>query len=180
MKKILIVAIATVLLFTGCLDSQTDRDRKAVNAQQEQYGMGQPVPSFDHSFERELVINLYSIRNKNIATHTVIYSKMGTILYDCPSIGYGIPYDTSLTNPWKRETGSNGSVAIGQAEPNGIFASTNTAATFVMCVGAGGVLEPLYFESEVASFPFSLEVNYETARVTKAGKTSKGAIIKMQ
>jgi hypothetical protein len=93
---------------------------------------------------------------------------------DCPSMGMGLPYDTSLTNPLQvaRLHYKSGVTTIGQAEPNGVFASTNTSATFVMCVGPGGVLEPMYIETKVTVYPGPVVVDYETNRVTRIGKAS--------
>ncbi|MBS3903223.1 MAG: hypothetical protein KGZ30_02475 [Anaplasmataceae bacterium] len=150
--------------------SQEIRDRQTVNRQQEQYGKAQPVPAFDWSLERDLVIKLYNIRNQRLATHSVWRSDYGTIEGDCASMGYGIPYDTSLTNPLQFVYGSHGaSAAIGQAEPNGIFASTNTSATWVMCVGKTGLIEPHYIESKVTVYPGPVEVDYEKNKVVRAG-----------
>ena len=91
--------------------------------------------------------------------------------------GFGIPYDTSLTNPLKPYYYSSGSVAVEQAEPNGIFASKNSAATWVMCViqeGARATTVPVYIESKVTVYPFPVAVDYETNRVARdtTGKAS--------
>jgi hypothetical protein len=152
---------------------QEDRDRKVVQSQQEQYAIGQPIPVFDWSLERNIVIELYGIRNQNVATHSVWRGDMSVIEGDCPSVGYGIPYDTSLTNPLQPYGYSSGGyTSIGQAEPNGVFASTNTAATWVMCVGESGLAEPVYVEAKVTVFPYPVKVDYQNNRVTKAGKAS--------
>ena len=80
---------------------------------------------------RDLVIQLYHLRNEKVATHTLWRSDYGLIEGDCASIGYGIPYDTSEDQKgWTRDA----LAAIEQAEPNGIFASKNTTATWVMSV----------------------------------------------
>ena len=121
--------------------SQEAKDQAAVDRQQKQYAKAQPIPTYDWSLERDLVIQLYNIRNQRVATHSVWRSNYGMVEGDCPSMGYGLPYDTSLTNPWRtiwnsgNGAGGFAGVAIGQAEPNGVFASTNTSATWVMCVG---------------------------------------------
>jgi hypothetical protein len=157
----------------GCSSSQERKDQKAVDRQQAQYGKAQPIPTFDWSLERDLVIQLYRIRNQRVATHSVWRSNYGTIEGDCPSMGYGIPYDTSLTNPKRGlrvcEAGGCGLATVGQAEPNGIFASTNTSATWVMCIGAGGVVEPHYIESKVTVYPGPVKVDYEKNRVVRSG-----------
>lgn len=176
MKKILILAIASVML-TGCLEeSQTQKDKESVERQQSQYAKSQPVPAYDWSIERHMVTQLYNIRNMEATTHSVWRSDRGMIEGDCSSIGFGIPYDTSLTNPLTSKrfgSGTNWSRAVvEQPEPNGIFASKNTAATWVMCAGPGGVIEPIYVETKVTTYPYSVSVNYETNRVKKSGKAT--------
>lgn len=176
MRLTLILVITAMFVFTGCSsDSQEARDRKAVERQQSQYAKSQPIPAFDWSMERHLVIELYKLRNKRVATHSVWRSDFGTLEGDCPSMGYGIPYDTSLTNPLMATSEDDDGddrrslTSIGQAEPNGVFASTNTAATWVMCTGKSGMLEPHYIESKVTVYPGPVEVDYSTGRVQRVG-----------
>lgn len=173
-KALILIALLAPLLMGadgGCsgTPNQETKDRETVRAQQSQYAARQPVPVYDWSLERELVRKLYDMRNQRVATHSVWRSNYGTIEGDCASMGYGIPYDTSLTNPLQptgRRTTSL--TSIGQAEPNGVFASTNTAATWVICASKGG-LEPVYVESKVTVYPGPMKVDYETNRVTPAG-----------
>ena len=124
-----------------------------------------------------MLIELYNARNMRAATHSVWRSITGVIEGDCPSMGFGIPYDTSLTNPIKgsvyRPGGTNLKIlTVEQAEPNGVFASKNTAATWVMCTGTGGIIEPIYVETKVTAYPYPLTVDYDTNRVVKAGKAT--------
>ena len=166
---LLIVMVLAVMIFTSCTEGSTVSERRTVSKQQDQYLIGQPIPSMDWSLERQLVIELYLIRNRQVSTHAVWRSDYGLIEGDCPSFGYGLPYDTSLTNPLQRVGYSSSSVAVEQAEPNGIFASKNTAATWVMCVGDGGSIEPVYVESKVTVYPGPVTVDYGTNRVTRSG-----------
>lgn len=181
------VILVFVLLLggTGCNTrppSQEAKDRQVVQTQQSQYAKGQPIPTYDWSLERDLVIQLYNIRNERVATHSVWRGDFSVIEGDCPSIGYGFPYDTSLTNPLMATTVDEFGIAhtyqggsltsIGQAEPNGVFASTNTSATWVMCVGDGGTIAPVYVETKVTVYPYPLNVDYEKNRVTRAGESS--------
>jgi type II secretory pathway pseudopilin PulG len=170
----MLLVIAPVLGASSCVSesNQEQKDKAAVQRQQSQYGKAQPVPTFNWSLERDLVIQLYNLRNQRAATHSVWRSDHGMIEGDCPSMGFGIPYDTSLTNPLQTVSGHQSLATIGQAEPNGVFASTNTVATWVMCVGAGGVIEPVYIETKVTVYPGSVHVDYETNRVTRTGKPS--------
>ena len=172
--KLLAVALGLGLAFVGCdSSSQTDKDKASVEAQQSQYAKAQPIPAYDWSLERDLLIKLYDLRNDKVSTHSVWRSDYGMVEGDCTSMGFGMPYDTSLTNPFQTEyiyKGAGG--VVGQAEPNGVFASTNTSATWVMCVGTGGTLEPHYVESKVTVFPYPVKVDYATNRVTRAGKAT--------
>ncbi|OGZ44483.1 MAG: hypothetical protein A3J55_04560 [Candidatus Ryanbacteria bacterium RIFCSPHIGHO2_02_FULL_45_17b] len=174
------VTIVTVAL-AGCEQKQTSesRDAKRVMQQQDQYEKSQPVPVFDWSLERHLVIELYRTRNQKVATHSVWRSDYGLVEGDCPSMGYGLPYDTSLTNPLvatniaqtgEQHTYQGGSLtSIEQAEPNGVFASKNTSATWVFCIGESGSLEPVYVESKVTVYPGPVKVDYDRNRVTRSG-----------
>ncbi|MCA9130892.1 MAG: hypothetical protein KDB22_27600 [Planctomycetales bacterium] len=170
------------VLLSGCNQKSVTtetRDAARVQQQQSQYEKGQPIPSFDWSLERHLVIELYRVRNQKAATHSVWRSDYGTIEGDCPSYGYGVPYDTSLTNPLvatdtslegDRKTYQGGALtSIEQAEPNGVFASKNTSATWVMCIGEAGSIEPVYVESKVSVYPGPVKVDYERNRVTRSG-----------
>ncbi len=158
------------------------RDAMHVQQQQSQYEKSQPVPMFDWSLERHLVVELYRVRNQKVVTHSVWRSDYGMVEGDCPSYGYGIPYDTSLTNPLvATSTDMTGTThdyhggaltSIEQAEPNGIFASKNTSATWVMCLGKSGQIEPVYVESKVTVYPGPVKVDYQHNRVTRSGASN--------
>lgn len=197
MKKLLIAASVISVMATACApatakagffsvnDTAATIESKQVNNQQKQYAKVQPVPFFDWSFERDQVIQLYRLRNFQAATHTVWRGDTSVIEGDCPSIGFGIPYDTSLTNPVTATdednygSRNNALASIGQAEPNGVYASTNTSATWVMCVGPYGKVEPHYVEAKVTGYPYSAKVDYATGRVTRAAG-AKGVSIQLK
>lgn len=178
MKKLIgiLTVLVSALLVTGCLpDSEATKEAKSVGKQQGQYAKGQPVPVFNWSLERHLLAELYKLRNKKVTTHAVWRSDYGMIEGDCPAMGYGLPYDTSLTNPLmttdEDQTGNRNSAlaTIEQPEPNGIFASKNTSATWVICIGEFGGLEPVYVESKVTIYPGLVKVDYEKNRVVRSG-----------
>jgi len=178
MKNLLsMLLLVPIIGLASCADAAPDAnktDAQNANKQQQQYATAQPVPFYDWSLERDMVRQLYNIRNMEATTHSVWRSDLGTVEGDCPSIGFGIPYDTSLTNPlveYRRYSSSAASV-VEQPEPNGIFASKNTAATWVMCAGSTGAIEPIYVETKVTTYPYSVKVDYTTNRVTKAGQAS--------
>ena len=174
MKKFLALLGVSVLII-GCNEpTQEKKDREQVQRQQSQYSASQPVPTFNWSLERHLMIELYNLRNIRAVTHSVWRSDLGTIEGDCASVGFGIPYDTSLTNPLQHYSGRSAGEgsAVEQAEPNGIFASKNTAATWVMCAGENGQIAPIYVETKVTTYPYSVSVDYDKNRVIKSGETT--------
>ncbi len=184
MKRLFILMFMGLVL-AGCNEgnaTQNSKDAKAVQRQQSQYAASQAVPAFNWSLERHLVIQLYQIRNMKAATHSVWRSDRGIVEGDCSSIGFGLPYDTSLTNPLvatdidlqgEEHDYQGGALAsVEQAEPNGVFASKNTSATWIMCAGDSGVIEPIYVETKVTVYPYPVKINYTTNRVTKAGAST--------
>lgn len=185
MKRFIIALTLIIAVFglSACNSSVSNKESQAVARQQDQYAKGQPVPAFDWSLERDLVIKLYQMRNQRVATHTVWRSDYGMIEGDCASIGYGIPYDTSLTNPLvatdiddqgEEHSYQGGALAsIEQAEPNGIYASKNTTATWIMSVDKDtSQIMPLYIEGKVTVYPYPVSVDYTANRVYRAGKPS--------
>ena len=184
--KYLILMITSLIVISGCgekgTQTQAAKTSVSVERQQSQYAKAQPIPAYDWSLERDMVIQLYNIRNMKALTHSVWRSDRGLIEGDCASIGFGIPYDTSLTNPLvatdidqegeEHHYQGGALTSIEQPEPNGIFASKNTAATWVMCAGEAGTIEPVYVETKVTVYPYSVSVDYPSNRVRKAGKAS--------
>lgn len=182
-RKILAVAaVVSCFMLTGCVEGSTNAaedESRNVNRQQQQYAIGQPVPVFNFSLERDLQIKLYQLRNKKVATYTVWRSDYGMIEGYTASLGYGLPYDVSLTNPLvatdidnqgEEHSYQGGSLtSIEQPEPNGIFASKNTTATWVMAVDeVTGSLMPIYIEGKVTVYPYPVTVDWEHNRVARA------------
>lgn len=176
----IVTAIIAASTLTACLpesNSSDANDTRAVQRQQSQYQKAQPIPAFDYSLERDLLIQLYQVRNSEVTTHSVWRSDYGTVEGDCPSMGYGLPYDTSLTNPLTPtdlnqtgvQQGHGALTSVSQPEPNGVFASTNTSATWVFCTGESGALEPVYVESKVTVYPGPVDVDYTQNLVARRG-----------
>lgn len=169
-RTISLLIAAVSLTFSGCIEgTASDIDAKAVNEQQKQYAVAQPIPKFDWSLERDVAIQLYQARNQNVNTYTVWRSDFGQILGDCPSVGYPIPYDVQLTNPLVGDYYRNGgTIVVEQAEPNGLYSSKNSIATWVRCrceVDGKTVTVPVYIEDKVTTYPYPVRVDYENNRV---------------
>ena len=79
-----IIGIIAAIFLTGCSqESQESKDSAITDRQQSQYAIGQPIPTFDWSLERHLLIELYNARNMRAATHSVWRSITGVIEGDC-------------------------------------------------------------------------------------------------
>ena len=172
-----VICVMCLCVSLGCefKAGQEEKDSQSVNAQQEQYAAKQPVPAFNFSYEREIVRQMYMIRNRQVSTHTVWRSDYGMIEGDCPCVGYPIPYTTSLTNSSQiaiKRVPNIGyySGVVEQAEPNGLFPSKSTSATWIPCVDGMGGIAPVYVESKVTAYPYPVKVDYEKNRVYKDGE----------
>lgn len=165
-----LVVVVGALALGGCgpmpWDSARTREARSIEANQKQLIDSYPVPRFDTSLERDILVQLYTLRNKARNTHSVFMSDgTATPFYDCPSIGYPIANDVRLTA---------GSTTDGnpQAEPNGVYPADSSWGTWVMCVEGDGSLTPVYNESNTLTFPFPVSVDYATGRITKVGDPS--------
>lgn len=168
MKKFLLLI---PVLLIGCGQTTSKTDAVLVEKQQEIYSNSQPIPFFDHSLERQAAIELYEARNENVRTWTVWRSDYGLIEGHGESIGYPIPYDVQLTNPLMLGyKGHNVGVAVlEQPEPNGLWSSKNSIATWIrLVVSRNGktYVTPVYVEGKVTTYPYPVKVDYEKNRVT--------------
>lgn len=150
--KKLLGGLAAVSLL-GCGNADVTAENNAVGRQQLIYVKNQPVPFFDWSLERHLMIQLYVARNSAVVTYTYVQNQFnGKIKSWCPSIGYPIPADTQLTNPLQIIYAHSQYGVIEQPEANGLYTSKNTRGTFVMCTDKNGMVVPRYHEQDADAF----------------------------
>jgi hypothetical protein len=144
----------------------SSQERDAVDRQQTVYATAQPIPTYDYSLERDRITGLYNARMSAAATWSVWRSNTGVIEGDCPSSGYPLPYGVQLTAP---DAYHMNGVTLPQAEPNGLFTNgVTTNGTWVFCV-TDGQITPMYVESVVTAYPYTVTVDYEKNRVIKSG-----------
>lgn len=146
----------------GCNTSTPSGAAAQEHAQQDlqmqQFLRNQPVPSFDWSLERHMLIQLYAARQKATNTFSVVQSEFtGKILWSCPSMGFPLPYATQLTNPLQGQWAQKGAqgiagISINQQEPNGLFTPATADGTWVPCVDEKGRITPVYEERKVTTF----------------------------
>jgi hypothetical protein len=163
MRKVLVVAlflIAFVGTFAGSCDDTTavEKERNATNNQMSQLLNSQPIPVFEWSLEREIVIDIFRARNEAVSTWSVVQNPYtGAIMFECPSIGYPIPGGTKLTNPYQIPGNDWSNTSIPQAEPNGLYIPESSAGTYINCVNENGTVSPVFEEFYVQTFPFPVE-----------------------
>lgn len=156
----LLLAVPLLLANEGGCDerpSAAKQEQAAQDIQMQQFMRNQPVPSFDWSLERHMLIQIYAARQKATNTFTVVQSDYtGKIMWSCPSIGFPLPYATQLTNPSQLISRYDGSVrvsgVVGQQEPNGLFTPAAADGTWVPCVDERGRITPVYEERKVTVF----------------------------
>lgn len=158
MKKTILILIASAALLAGCIQDNsddTDRDKQEVLIRQGQAQAGMPAI---HNFtEKKMVKMLYELRdNPNLINYAYLWSEVsGKWVYFGKCIGYGIPYSTQYSNPEKEYYST---LALLQAEPNGLFMPASSDGTWLMIINPenSADIKPVYVEPKVIVSPFKL------------------------
>lgn len=171
MKKIVaLVVLGLVLVGCSPTTESVKQDQQLTDRQLQQYQAVQPVPFFNWSMTRQVLIDVFQAQNSARQTWAVFMSYTGTALFSCESVGFPVPADTQLTNPDQiaiyNPNGTSYDGVVGQMEPNGTYSSSNTSATYVLCIH-NGKTTPVYWEPPVAAFPF--EVKIVNGQIVDAG-----------
>ena len=149
---LVLLGALSVASCSGTVDQQTSVQ---VDNQQDHYRKVQPLHYYDYSIPLDVLQQIYDITvSEAVATYTVAETITGVTKFRCASIGYAIPADTQLTNPLRTVGNSWQGSVVEQPEPNGLYSSTNTDGTWVLCVGDDGIAYPYYSEHKVQVWPF--------------------------
>ena len=154
-KKLLAVGVIGVLMasmLVGC--SETEESKYTSELMNQAYdAVG--FPDVSNYFERQQLKEIYELRDDpNLICYWYTKNDMnGKWIYQGTCIGYGIPYTTSMTaseSLQKIETtvGYEWEV-VPLAEPNGLYASPSTSATWILTTDKDGNITPTYVESEI-------------------------------
>ena len=154
-KKLLAVGIIGVLMasmLVGC--SETEESKYTSELMNQAYdAVG--FPDVSNYFERQQLKEIYELRDDpNLICYWYTKNDMnGKWIYQGTCIGYGIPYTTSMTAPesYQRIETSAGVCreVLPLAEPNGLYASPSTSATWILTTDKDGNITPTYVESEI-------------------------------
>lgn len=157
-----LVAILGIGLVTACTDEQRQADRAVsdiVGRQQQIYIQNQPVPVYDYSAQRQVLLEIEhaTIPELRPTWHVFIAQGVG-VVDSCAGFGAPIPYESQLTNPERLGDDYNSESSIlPQPEPNGLYNFGGTIATWVLCDFGFGI-EPVYTENEVQTYFHAVEV----------------------
>lgn len=167
-KKMIALSAITVLGVTltasACTDEATKKEYQATDRQEDQYLTAQPPHAYDASQARENLIAAQDAMAYGADTWTVQYVEGVGITFECPSVGFPIPFGTNITNPSKIEVYRGSEWEMEQMEPYGLYPPADVDATYGNCVLPDGTIGIFYSEPLLTGYGFDVEYNAETGR----------------
>ena len=163
-KKLLAVGIIGILMATtvvGC--SETEEAKYTSDLMDNAYDAVR-FPDVSNYFERQQLKEIYELRDDpSLICYWYTKNEMtGKWIYQGTCIGYGIPYTTSMTAPesYQRIETPAGVYreVLPLAEPNGLYASPSTSATWILTADKDGNITPTQVESEITVSQSKLDV----------------------
>lgn len=141
LKKIIlgVAALALALTMTACTSgASTSSDQKRSGQTLRALDKSQPVPVFNYSQIRQTLIDAETAQADTTQTTTFFFVQgVPNPVFFCPSIGFPVPATWQVTNPTQMQHYNGNPYTLDQIDPNGIYGGA-TAATYALCVGAGG------------------------------------------
>ncbi|CAN5133039.1 hypothetical protein BH09PAT2_BH09PAT2_04680 [soil metagenome] len=157
-KRWIYLCLVLFALATGawsCEQSQVLNEAADANKQLEIYSTNQPVPQYDRSVERAVLLNIIDARVRKSLMYTYFWAPMAPRpVWSCPTFGFPIPATSQLTNPDQVVRDASGALrdmTVPQMEPSGIYAPPSTEATYSACMLTNGNASPMYWESPVGA-----------------------------
>ena len=170
-KKLLAVGVIGVLMasmLVGCGQRETASSKENNYTQDlmEQSSDIVGYPNVTNLFEKAKLKEIYELRDDpNLICYWYTKNDMtGKWIYQGECIGYGIPYTTQFTQPDTMQRAAlpvldiNGNdkgrneyftEVLPQADPNGLYSSASTSATWILTTDKDGNIKPTYVESEI-------------------------------
>lgn len=115
----------------------------------------QPLPHFNYSQERQSLIAAETAAANGTQTTSFFFTANGTQpIFQCQSIGMGVPDSASLSNPDQvvndpySGSGGDGAV-ISQQDPDGIYVPASSTGTYVNCLNSKGQETLVRWEGDV-------------------------------
>lgn len=153
-----LLAICTIM--TACEEEKSSDaiQRQGQERLSKAAAMQVGMPAIVNFQEKRILKNILELRDTEVRTITYTQDMSGRLHKLCDSAGYGIPYATQYTNPQRVYEDGHGTVAIPQADPNGLFSPASADGTWVLCYNKGAKkMSPVYVEPHIIVSPFALE-----------------------
>lgn len=179
MKKSIVGMLVAISVFglVGCSGTESvSGSEKEMNKQQsqilEESNRQIGMPNIKNHFEKKMAKDIWELRdNPDLTTYAYTQNMDGKFVYLGRCIGYGLPYTTQFTSPEKAKEDQWGNYTLPQADPNGLYSSETTNATWLMLINEEtNEREIIYSEPSIivtqAKLPkrlvaeWSLPVNY--------------------
>ena len=179
-KKLLAVGVIGVLMasmLAGCGQRETASSKENSYTQDlmEQSSNIVGYPDVTNFFEKAQLKEIYELRDDpNLICYWYTKNDMtGKWIYQGTCIGYGIPYTTQFTQPDTMQRAAlpvldiNGNdkgrneyytEVLPQADPNGLYSSASTSATWILTTDKDGNIKPTYVESEITVSQTKIDV----------------------
>jgi hypothetical protein len=156
-KAIVLVMIMFVgmFIFTGCSDYNTTDHQQAKQTDNLMKEANREVglPNITHFYEKKMLKQILELRDdSNLITYAYMQNMNGKFIFLGQCIGFGVPYSTQYTNPEKTVDSDEGEgfTTIQQCDPNGLFSSSGTSATWLMYINPStGKREIIYSEPNI-------------------------------
>ena len=152
MFAIMAIFAMMICMLVGCGETEESQyTKELMNQAYDAVGF----PDVSNYFERAQLKEIYELRDDpNLICYWYTKNDMsGKWIYQGKCIGYGIPYTTSMTASESLQridtTAGHQWEIVPLAEPNGLYASPSTSATWILSVNEDGDITPIYVESEI-------------------------------
>lgn len=126
------IAAAVLLGAASCDDSNDAANRAADSAGRTAQGKWGAAPKLTNFAEYQMAMEVYGLRDRaNLVMYAYLQGNDGTLRCYGQVVGYGLPYSTQLTPPYRSSGGGNEDPV---REPNGLFMPESAEATWLRVV----------------------------------------------
>ena len=151
----ILLAMVLIIGITGCGYEETVDDQQAEQTEQIMRDLNAQVglPDISNGYEKKLAKDIYELRDdSSLVTYAYTTNLEGRYVYLGACIGYGLPYSVQYSNPEviTQRSSTYGTIAMPQAEPNGLFMPDGLSATWLIMINeVTGDREIVYSEPSI-------------------------------
>lgn len=155
----LLLFVMVVLFSCGQTTDMLVQQKQSQDLAEGQREVG--IPQITNFQEMRLLKQIYELRDQsNLVTYSYLQSSLtGKLIYIGETVGFGIPYSVQYSSPQKvtYEGAGRGWTKMPQAEPNGLFPTGSTQATWLLLRDPKtGKASVAYFEPDIVVLQFKL------------------------